>query len=299
MNWLIGLALAQVDPSCGALQQPPVCDGTNDALCYDETTQADFLANYPALASTFSPLHAPVPHDAGKGSVGVDFQVIPPLSCGKRFVLDWTKTEDANKTPVLPRPTVSFAFQPIRGRIYPYGSFGFVPPVAIPDGDFTVRTTLAAVEFGFGLYLSEDIQVGLRGHSTMMRTLGNVATAYEGETLEYDDLYIGSSSGVDVMLGLSGDTVTPYMSVGWVETQSFFWIGDDGFVSTNRHPYSGPAVALGGDALVMNQIRLVGEFYAAPGGYKDLTDNPETQTFGPVRRYGRIYTARFRLAKEF
>ena len=298
---LIGLALAdQIAPECAVFdKQPPPCDGTNDELCYDEQTQADFMANYTALASTFSPLHAPVPHEGGRGSIGVDFNIIPPLSCYHRYVLDWTKTEDTNKTPVLPRPTVSFAFQPIRGRIYPYASLGFVPPVPIPDGDYTVRTTLFAGEFGFGFFVNEKLSTGLRVHSTIMRTVGNVATAYEGEEHEFNDLYVASSSGLDLMAGWNMGVVTPYVALGWTETQTYFWIGDDGYVANNLHPYQGPSLALGGDALVKDSLRLAGEFYAAPGGYKDQTNDPETDTFGPKSRYGRIYTARFRVAKEF
>lgn len=88
-----GTAEAFVDPDCAdvAAAGPPGDDS--------EQGQTDHLLNDFALATTLSPLHAPVPHKPGHGSVGVEAAIIPPLSCEQRLILNYTKTEDTNKAP--------------------------------------------------------------------------------------------------------------------------------------------------------------------------------------------------------
>ena len=49
------LAYASVDEKCMGLAKP---------ADYNEQAQQDFLSNYVALATTFSPLHGPIPDDA-------------------------------------------------------------------------------------------------------------------------------------------------------------------------------------------------------------------------------------------
>ena len=97
---------------------------------YNEQAQQDYLGNYYALATTFSPLHAPVPHEGGHGSVGIDVGVLPPVGCPHRMVLNYTQTVDSNKSPVVPRPTVSYAF-PTFGRTTVYAGAGYVPPITL------------------------------------------------------------------------------------------------------------------------------------------------------------------------
>jgi hypothetical protein len=86
---------------------------------WKEDTQDDFLANYVALSTSFSPIHGPIPHEPGHGSVGVDIAVIPPLGCGYLYIPAFDKFEDANKAPAVPRPTVSFAFPALFGVVVP------------------------------------------------------------------------------------------------------------------------------------------------------------------------------------
>ena len=95
---LVTGAEAYVDPECAAVAAlGPPAD-------YNEIAQGDFLLNYFSLATTLSPLHAPVPHKPGHGSLGLELSFIPALSCEQRLVLAYTKTEDTNKAPLLPRP---------------------------------------------------------------------------------------------------------------------------------------------------------------------------------------------------
>jgi hypothetical protein len=284
---LIAPALASVAPECEGLAKPED---------YDEQVQSDFLNNYPALSTTLSPIHAPLPHRAGRGAVGADLLLIPPLGCRQRYVLDWTKTEDPNVTPVAPRPRLTFAFQPLLGRIFPYAGLGFVPPVAMGG----TRSTVASAELGAGTWLGAHLQVGLRGHATLQRTVGDVAAAFSEDEPAYDDLYLASSSGADLSLGWELERtrarLTPYLSAGVTEVSTYFWVGDDGYVSNNLHPYLGPALSAGVDALFLERLRASGELYAAPGGYS-LPD-PGAPSDAPAAAYGSLLTARLRLAYE-
>jgi hypothetical protein len=289
-----------VSPAQAALAEE--CQGLEKPGNYDEQVQQDFLQNFPALSASLSPLHGPIPHRAGTGAIGLDLSYIPQLSCYQRTVLNFTKTEDANKTPVLPRPRATFSFPAVKlgkKRVIPYGGFAFVPPVPV-SGTYN---TMVSAELGAGMRLSEKGQVGLRLHGTLQRTVGNIAGAFEpGVDPEYDDLYLSSTTGADLMLGYALDKVTPYLSVGLTEVQSFFWIGDNdssgATVANNLHPYFGPAISAGADALVAKRLRLAGELYAAPGGYSDLPGVDRSSNVGRAARYGSIYTGRIRVAYE-
>lgn len=268
---------------------------------YDEQVQQDFLQNFPALSASLSPLHAPVPHRPGVGAIGVDLSYIPQLSCAQRTVLNYTKTEDANKTPVLPRPRVTFAFPAITlgGKaLIPYAGAALIPPIPVAG----TYNTITSAELGVGMNVTDALQAGLRLHYTMQRTIGNVAAAFEpGVDPEYNDLYLSSTSGVDVMVGYEVGSFTPYLSAGLTEVQSFFWIGDNdasgATAMNNQHPYFGPAVSLGVDSRLKERIRLAGEFYAAPGGYSQIPGIDYSDSKA-ARRYGSIYTGRIRLAYE-
>ena len=99
--FFVATAHAEIDPKCNTRSGD---DGTvSDEYFpngYDEQQQGDFLQNYFALGVTLSPIHAPVPHEAGHGAVGLDVLVLPPLGCGHRTVYNQTKTEDTNVTPI-------------------------------------------------------------------------------------------------------------------------------------------------------------------------------------------------------
>ena len=98
---MLGTAQAYVDPACRdvADQGPP-----ED---YSEAAQTDYLLNFFSLATTFSPLHGAIPNEPGTGSMGVELAIIPPLSCERRLVLAYTKTEDTNKAPAAVSQSLS------------------------------------------------------------------------------------------------------------------------------------------------------------------------------------------------
>ncbi len=295
MNWtsklgatalllLSSSAFAQVAPECADYAGPPPAD-------YDEGVQQDFLQNYPALASTFSPLHAPVPHEPGHGSLGVDLNVMPPLGCEKRFALGHTKTEDTNVTPVVPQLSASMAF-PAIGKFVPYIGLAYAPPVKVAG----TTNVIISAEVGFGLLLGDAFQLGARYHATQHRTIGEIATPEEEGGLAFDDLYLANTLGVDLMAGYKLGIITPYASAGLTDVSTIFYIGDDGVVSNNMHPYFGPAFSLGADMLFVERIRVATELYSAPGGYSLPNDAVTSVDAG--KRYGNITTARLRIGLE-
>jgi len=283
-GFLAAPAAAFVDPKCAD-------EAANIPADYDEQVQQDFLQNYPALYTTLSPIHGPIPHEPGHGAIGLDLNVVPPLPCSKRLVLNYTKTEDTNKTPVVPRPRITFAF-PAVGSVVFYGGIGYVPPVKV----FGTRNVILSGEVGAGIPIGDTFQTGLRFHATSQKTVGEIATPFVEGDPAIDDLYIASTFGIDAMFGLNFDVVTPYIAAGLTDVSTVFLIGDDNLVANNFHPYFGFTGSAGVDALVAERLRLGGEFYAAPGGVS-LPDDTVTVA-APVSRYGRLYTARFRIAVE-
>jgi hypothetical protein len=251
----INAAAAYVDPEC-----QEVADAGAPAD-YDEQAQQDFLLNYFALATTLSPLHAPVPHKAGTGGVGLELAIIPPLSCERRLVLNYTKTEDTNKAPLAPRPRITFAFPKVGEKIVPYAGLAYIPPVTV----FGTRNVAVSGEAGFGVSSGEGLQWGARYHATLMKTVAEIATPFDETAEAVDDLYIGSSYGVDVMGGWRAERFTPYAAVGFTDVSTFFYIGDDGIVGNNYDPFRGVAISAGTQYRATEHIQLAGEFYTAPG----------------------------------
>jgi len=271
-------------------QIAPECRGVKSGADYDEVTQQDFLSNYVGLSTTLSPLHGPIPHEPGRGAAGLELAVMPPLSCERRLVLGGTKTEDTNKTPVVPRPRITFAF-PAMGALRPYAGVAYVPPVPV----FGTTNVLLSAEVGVGMEVGA-VQLGGRFHATSHKLIGEVATPFNKGDPPRDDLFIGSSLGVDVLFGLPLEGFTPYAAMGLTDVSTFFFVGDDNVVTNNYHPYLGWVSSVGVDALVADWIRLGGEFYAAPGGYS-LPDD-EVESLSGMGRYGSLYTARLRVAAE-
>lgn len=288
-------AEAYVDEKCAA-----IADTDGDGVAgpapegYSEQTQSNFLLNFYSLATSFSPLHAPIPHEPGTGSLGIELSGIPFLNCERRLVLNYTKTEDTNKTPLLPRPRGSFAF-PAKtlnnGKsIVPYAGFGYVPPVPVGG----TRNVMVSFETGVGVGdLEQGLQYGVRYHATLMRTVGEIATPFEKDGEAFDDFYVGSTFGLDLNVGYKMDNMTPYFSAGWLDVSTFFYIDDDAVIGNNTQPYAGPAFSLGTQWAPKEFLDVAGEFYAAPVSLFDLDG------FAVSAQTGSIYTGRVRLAYRF
>ena len=254
----LSVANAYVDSAC----QEVAAQGTPDG--YSDQNQQDYLLNYFALATTFSPVHAPIPAAPGTGMLGLEIAVIPPLGCERRLVLNYTKTEDTNKVPALPRPRVSFVFPSVQlgsTQLSLYGSLGYVPPLEI----LQTQNVIVSAEAGVGIGNPEKgLQYGLRYHATLMKSIAEIATPFQkgGDTLL--DFYMGSTFGADIMMGYKSSHYTPYLSVGFTDVSTFFYIDDDGLVVNNGAPYSGLTTSLGLQAELLKNLNATAEVYAVP-----------------------------------
>lgn len=226
----------------------------------DEDLQRSFMLNYFSLATTYSPLHGPVPQEPGHGAIGLELAGVPPLSCERRLVFASSKAEDTNKTPVIPRPRLSFTL-PSEGHLVGYGSAAYIPPVTI----FGTRNVIVSLDAGLSWRFDGGWQSGLRFHATLMKTIGDIAGAFDPADPAYQDLYLGSSFGGDLLLGKAWERWTPYAAVGVTDVSTFFYIGDDGVVQNNAAPFAGPTASLGVQARPWRRLELAGELYTAPG----------------------------------
>ncbi|MBK7757679.1 MAG: hypothetical protein IPO67_19590 [Deltaproteobacteria bacterium] len=242
-------AAAYVDPKCEGKTQT-----------FDDEGQQNFLLNYFALGTTFSAIHAPLPHEPGRGALSLEIAGIPPLSCERRLVLNSSKTEDTNKAPAAPRPRLSFTMPEV-GPVAVFGSVGYVPPVTFNG----VRNVIVSGEIGVGKELESGVQVGARYHATMLKTIGEIATPFVEGDPAYDEFYSGSTFGLDLSVGKNLGAVTPYVSVGATDVSTFFLIGDDTYVGLNTDPFFGVVAAAGVAGVAREHIDWGAEFYTAPG----------------------------------
>lgn len=281
-------AMAFIDPKCQSVaDQGPPAD-------YSEQAQADFLLNYNALAATSSPLHGVVPGQPGHGYVGVDLNGVPPLGCERRLVLSYTKTEDTNKTPVVPKLALLYTL-PKLGEWVPYAGLNYLPPVSL----LGTRNVIIGGEVGVGTTLDSKLQVGARYHATMQKTVAEIAEPFTEGDPTYLDLYLSSTFGFDLMLGFHAENVSPYLAVGYLDASTFFLVGDDDFVGNNYSPYAGPELALGAQGRLKKHFGYAAEFYAAPKNFnvKELAalDGKAAAFSAPSR----IFTGRVRLSYAF
>jgi len=229
---------------------------------YVEQDQQDFLLNFFALATTLSPLHSAVPLEGGQGSIGLELDIIPPLGCDRRLVLAGKKTEDTNKTPIAPRPRVMFQFKDL-GPFKIYAGLAYVPPVTV----FGTRNVIISGEAGFGLQYDDGFEWGMRYHATLMKTIAEIATPFDKEDPTELDFYMGSTFGLDLIAGYDIQKVEglkPYISVGFTDVSTFFYIGDDAVVTNNANPYASFVGSLGAQ-YSLDRLEFAGEFYTAPG----------------------------------
>jgi hypothetical protein len=258
---LTGFASAAIAPEC----KDTAADGPPSD--YTEENQQSFLLNYFALSAAFTPIHAPIPNPPGTGDAGVEISIIPPLGCDRRLVLNYTKTEDTNKSPAIPRPRMSFSFPAAslgNMKVVPYGGLGYVPPLKVAG----MQNVIVSMEAGVGMKpknKSKKWQMGLRYHATLMKTIAEIATPFNEEDPTKEDLYIGSTFGVDSMFGYQIKSWVPYASVGFTDVSTFFYIDDDAVTTNNENPYQGVVISMGTQWRPKKWLVVGGEFYAAPG----------------------------------
>lgn len=261
---------------------------------YSEQAQADFLLNYTSLYITSSPLHGVVPAQPGHGYVGVQLNGVPPLGCAHRLVLGYTKTEDTNKTPVVPKLTVLYTLPKVAGFV-PYASLTYLPPIPL----LGTRNVIVGGEVGAGKTLDSGLQIGARYHHTMQKTVGEIAEPFVVGDPVYLDLYVGSTFGFDLMAGWHSEKVSPYLAVGYLDVTTFFLIGDDDYVGNNYSPYAGPEAAVGVQGHLKQHIGWDLEFYTAPKNFNTADLAALDGESAPGSAPARIFTGRARIAYTF
>jgi hypothetical protein len=167
---------------------------------------------------------------------------------------------------------------------------------------FGTRNVIASGELGAGVAPAKIIQLGARYHFTLSKTVGEIATPFTPDGDTYLDYYQASTFGLDAMAGLAfSHLARPYLSVGLLDASTFFWVGDDGVVTNNGHPYLGPAVSLGADGLLVKHLRYALELYSAPGGHSLPRGLPGDDPAADVVSFantGHLYTLRVRIGAE-
>lgn len=261
--WIAGFALLSGAALAEPLDENNPCFGERQKL--DDLAQFDHMLNFFAAATTMSPLHGPMGGEEGQGRIGADIMIMPPLSCAQRIVFqdletgEGGKTEDTNKSLVVPRPHVSFAFPQVNGWQI-YGTAAYIPPVPFAG----TRNVYLGFEVGVGREFA-GLQVGARFHSSMLRAIGDIATKLNEDDPDLVDLYLASTFGLDAMVGKEFGKWTPYVSAGWTDVSTIFYVDDTGAMVNNASPYFGPAFSLGTEAALHERIALAAELYSAPG----------------------------------
>jgi hypothetical protein len=265
MTFFLSVGFLLATPvSAEPLNEDNACFGERQKQ--DDIAQQDHMLNFFAAATTMSPLHGPMGGEPGHGTVGVDLLVMPPLSCAQRIVFqnletgEGGKTEDTNKSPVVPRPHMSFTF-PKLGEWQLYGTAAYIPPVPFAG----TRNVYLGFELGAGRDFGGVLQTGLRFHASMLKAIGDIATKLNEDDEDLVDFYLASTMGIDLMLGRQIGKWTPYLSGGVLDVSTIFYVDDTGVMVNNTAPYFGPALSVGTEADLHERIALAVEFYTAPG----------------------------------
>ena len=130
---------------------------------------------------------------------------------------------------------------------------------------FGTRNVIISGEAGFGVSYDGGFEWGLRYHATLMKTIAEIATPFEDDDPEMLDFYSGSTFGIDFIMGQEViDGLKPYVSLGFTDASTFFFIGDGSKVIDNKNPYASFTGSLGAQ-YSKGRLEYAGEFYTAPG----------------------------------
>ena len=224
----VSIAAAQIAPECAGIEKP---------ADYDEDKQRAFMQNF--SMATFLPL--PIidahPSDALTSSIGIDATLVPTLSCQERLALNATKTEDANKSPIFPRPR--FNTNVISKRQFSLtAGISFLPPMPIPH--FSLWYLGAESSFLYEPLVG--VVVGARGFMGLGYLRAEIATPFDKNDPVKDDWFSFGIMGFDVLSSFGiplseGQKLYLFLSFGFVKGASLFVVGDDGVtVANDRYP---------------------------------------------------------------
>lgn len=221
-------SFAQIAPECAGVEKPKD---------YDEDKQRAFMQNYTMASFLPLPVVDAHPSDSFKSSIGVDATFVPKLSCQERLALNGTKTEDANKSPIIPRPRFNTNVIS-KGPFSLSAAMSFLPPLPIPH--FSLWHLGAESTF---LYEPiKGVAVGARGFMGLGYVLAEIATPFDSKDPVKDDWFSFGIMGFDVLSSFGiplseGQKLYPFLSFGLVKGASLFVVGDDGVtVPNDRYP---------------------------------------------------------------
>jgi len=223
-------------------------------------TRTSNLVTQRALVRDFSALHGPIPaRGAGSGALALELGWVPEHGCTGPFVDDATWNRNADPAPVVARPRLSLALDG-PGSLVPYAGLGYAPPVQMVSS----RTVGMGAEVGVGWASSGSFSLGVRGHASLSRTVGNLARHPDQSERWADDLLHVETAGVDGLLGLQGTTVSPYLSAGWISTAGFLYVSGSAEAFGATIPYQGPVFGGGAVASLGPALDLTLEAHVVP-----------------------------------
>lgn len=218
------LAAGYVEEGCDA-DGDSRTDGLDDALT-TAAAQEWSIANTTALSMASSPLTSPAPYKLLRPSISLELNQFDSLKCTERtaYLGSSHKTEDTNKTPIIPMFKVSL------GLPFSYVSVFGLPPVPL----FGVRTGVIGGEVGAGYRIPViGLKPGLRVHATGGQVVGDIAHALTEDEPAVADEYQFFNFGADVSLAwelqLPALDLAPYVGAGYLNVSSIFYVGDDGY----------------------------------------------------------------------
>jgi hypothetical protein len=227
-------------------QIAPECEGVTKPLGYDEEKQRTFLNNF-AIASFVQPfsLHG-LSSDEKAASAGLSLGYIPPLSCRERLAMNGTKTEDSNKTPIV--PTVYLSSRLLKYKDLSLSlAVNLLPPLPIPH--------LRLWHLGADLLLSYEILKGINLHARTALSLSYIyaelASPLSNGDPIVDDWMSLASIGAD--LGSSfrfpindAHSLSSFLTFGFIKGASIFVVGDDSVAVPNeKSPLFSPSANVG------------------------------------------------------
>jgi len=229
LMWPLAEASANVDSACD-LNGDGETDNFDASLTTPDIQEWNIAAST-ALAMAPSPLTSPSPYKAFQVAIGLDLHQFDYLSCQERtvFLGGIQKTEDTNKTPVVPRFRFSMGL-PMGG----YVTISGLPPLTL----FGVRTGVITGEVGGGFGLGDSpARLGVRLHASSGQIVGDIAhpvgmepgdEGYDDASVddEYQFLNVGADAAVSWAIELPKLSIFPYAGAGVLNVSSIFYVGE-------------------------------------------------------------------------
>ena len=133
-------------------------------------------------------------------------------------------------------------------------------------------------EAGFGVRRDSGFEWGFRYHATLMKSVAEIATPFDPADPEELDFYVGSTFGVDALVGMElKEGLRPYVVVGFTDASTFFYVGDDAYVGNNEAPYASVTSSLGLQ-WTLEKFDFAGELHGTRGHlYGSCTSRRQTE----------------------